>query len=72
MRHIYKIKIDKKDREDEVSVDIYYGNGKQKTLKEMEMLELRSGWILRSKKTNTTSDDCRGCIIGLFKSFFHI
>lgn len=54
-------------------IDIYYKSGrrfKTKAIRNMEMYESRSFGPFFTKK-ETAPAECRNCIFGLFKRFFH-
>lgn len=62
----------KNENKEEVSIEIHYGKGKRVEIPAMKFSELSFGWVLNEIKPDTASNRCRGCIVGLFKRFFHI
>lgn len=69
---IYKIVAKYKNgSKDEVSLDIWYEKGKRETVPCMKFSDLSFGWFVERMETNTATE-CRSCIIGSIKRFFHI
>ena len=69
---IHKIVGDRNGNKDVASIEIHYGKWKRIEIPAMKFNELSFGWVLNEIKEDTAPGQCRGCIVGSIKRFFHI